>query len=144
MLRKVQVVACNDNGSDAVCSDTQDFCNTQILEPLVGDWDVYYVPTAYPDPYPPTFDPYLNNTAVTSKLGAQSTWAKINHDVYSQFAATGDWMRSSRPDLEAVIDANVRTIIYTGDADYICNYIGVEAMVRTSRVLSSPFLCDLC
>jgi carboxypeptidase C (cathepsin A) len=94
------------------------------------------VPTANPDPYLPTLDPYLNSTAVTSKIGAQSTWAKTNVDIYSQFAATGDWMRSSRPDLEAVIDAGVRTIIYAGDADYIVNYIGVEAMVRTSRVFS--------
>jgi len=53
-------------------------------------------------------------------------------DIYNQFAATGDWMRSSLPNLEAVIDAGVRTVIYDGDADYILNYFGVEAMVRTS------------
>ena len=40
-------------------------------------------------------------------------------------------MRSSSSNLELVINAGVRTVIYDGDADYICNYIGVEAMVRT-------------
>ncbi len=45
-------------------------------------------------------------------------------------------MRSSRPNLETVINAGVHTVIYVGDADYILNYIGVEAMVRTSQVLS--------
>ena len=25
----------------------------------------------------------------------------------------------------------VRTFLYDGDADYICNYMGFEAMVRT-------------
>jgi hypothetical protein len=39
----------------------------------------------------------------------------------SNFAATGDWMRNSRPALESVINAGVRTIVYDGDADFILN-----------------------
>jgi len=69
---------------------------------------------------------------VTFKIGAQSTWQETNRDVYNDFAATGDWMRSSLPDLEAVINAGVRTCIYAGDADFIVNYMGVENMVRPS------------
>jgi carboxypeptidase C (cathepsin A) len=90
------------------------------------------VPTANPDPYPPALDRYLQSSAVTSKIGSQSTWVESNTDIYNQFAATGDWMRSSLPDLELVINSGVRTVIYDGDADFILNYIGVEAMVRTS------------
>ena len=104
--------------------------------PLADNWDVYYVPTANPDPYPPTLEPYLHSAAVTSKIGSQSTWVESNVDVYNQFAATGDWIRSSRPNLEAVINAGVRTVIYDGDADFIVNYMGVEAMVRASRAFS--------
>jgi hypothetical protein len=55
--------------------------------------------------------------------------------VYNKFAFNGDWMRSSRSHLEMVINAGVRTVIYAGDADYICNYIGFEAMVRLSYFL---------
>ena len=93
------------------------------------------MPTANPDPYPPALEPYLNSPAVTSRIGSQSTWFKTNFGVYNQFALTGDWMRSSRSDLEMVINAGVRTVLYDGDADYICNYMGFEAMVRTSRFL---------
>ena len=93
---------------------------------------MYYVPTANPDPYPPTLDPYLQSSAVTSKIGSHGTWVETRLDVYDHFAATGDWMRSSLTDLEAVINSSVHTLIYDGDADYILNYIGVEAMVRTS------------
>jgi carboxypeptidase C (cathepsin A) len=57
-------------------------------------------------------------------------------DVYNQFAASGDWMRSSLPNLETVINSGVRTVIYDGDADFILNYIGVEAMVRASLSFS--------
>jgi len=106
--------------------------------PLADSWDVYYVPTANPDPYPPTLDPYLHSSAVTSKIGSQSTWDMTNDNVYSQFAATGDWMRSSSPNLEMVITSGVRTVVYDGDADFICNYMGVEAMVRESLISSSP------
>ena len=57
-------------------------------------------------------------------------------DVYNQFAASGDWMRSSLPNLETVINSGVRTVIYDGDADFILNYVGVEAMVRASLSFS--------
>jgi len=126
-----QIVACNNGGSNAVCSDALSFCDTHILVPLADNWDVYYVPTANPDPYPPTLEPYLHSAAVTSKIGSQSTWVESNVDIYNQFAATGDWIRSSCPNLEAVINAGVRTVIYDGDADFIVNYMGVEAMVAS-------------
>ena len=44
-------------------------------------------------------------------------------------------MRSSLSNLELVINAGVRTVLYDGDADYICNYMGFEAMVRASYFL---------
>ncbi|KAI0287694.1 serine carboxypeptidase [Russula brevipes] len=120
-----QIRACNNGGSNAVCSAAQSFCNSFILSPLEGVWDVYYVPTARPDPYPPAVDPYLTRQAVTSSIGAQSTWQMTNFLVYNNFAATGDGCK--------VINAGVRTVIYAGDADYIVNYIGVEAMVASLR-----------
>ena len=64
----------------------------------------------------------------------------INYNVYDHFTSTGDWMRSSRPNLETVINSGVRTVLYDGDADYICNYMGFEAMVRAPCFLSPlPF-----
>jgi len=37
-----------------------------------------------------------------------------------------------------VINAGVRTVLYDGDADYICNYMGFEAMVDSLNTLFSP------
>ena len=50
------------------------------------------------------------------KIGAESDWQMSNERIYVNFARTGDWMRNSRPLLESVINAGVRTIIYDGDA----------------------------
>ena len=112
-----------------------------IRKPLSGNWDVYYVPTANLDPYPPVLEPYLHNPAVTSKIGSMVTWLETNFRVYDQFGLTGDLMRSALPALEEVINADVRTVIYAGDADYIVNYKGVEAMVRAHFL--SFFSCPL-
>lgn len=142
-IHKAQINACNNGGNNTVCSGAQDFCNTNVLEPLAGDWDVYYVPTRNPDPYPPALDNYLNSPAVTSKIGSYHTWQETNMDVYNNFAATGDWMRTSRPDLEKVINAGVRTVIYDGDADYIVNFKGIEAMVRAHPPYIFPTLSYL-
>ena len=96
------------------------------------------MPTANPDSYPPDLNTDIHDPAVTSKIGSKSTWIESNFFIFNQFAVTGDWMRTAStacPYLEAVINADVRTVIYAGDADYIVNYMGVEAMVR-ARVLS--------
>ncbi|KAF8887447.1 serine carboxypeptidase [Gymnopilus junonius] len=126
---KTQITSCNNGGSNSVCSKAQSFCNNNILSPLAGNWDVYYVLTQNPDPYPPDLTNYL--ASIAKKAGAESTWQETNDQVYSNFAATGDWMRSSLPDLEKVINAGVRTIVYDGDADFILNFNGVEAMVNS-------------
>ena len=134
MLRvftNAQIIECNKKGgTDSVCSEAQEFCNNNVLGPLGGEWDFYYVPAKDPDPYPPPLDKYLNSPAVTSKIGSHAKWAEYNDDIYNNFAKTGDWMRSSSPDLEKVINAGVRIVLYDGDADYIVNFKGVEAMVR--------------
>jgi carboxypeptidase C (cathepsin A) len=125
---KEQITACNANGSNSVCSKAQSFCNDNILSPLAGNYDVYYILATNPDPYPPDLTSYLQT--IETKIGAESTWQETNNDVYDNFAATGDWMRSSAPDLETVINAGVRVVVYDGDADYILNFNGVEAMVN--------------
>ena len=40
-------------------------------------------------------------------------------------------MHNSRPNLETVIDSGVRTVVFDGDADFILNYPGIEAEVRS-------------
>jgi hypothetical protein len=118
----------------------QDFCNNNILGLLAGNWDIYYVPTESPDPYLPLLDKYLNSQAVTSKIGSHAKWEEGSTDVYDNFTATGDWMRTSLLVIENVINTGVCTIIYDGDADYIGNFKGVEAMVRVQSALAPSLL----
>ncbi|KAI0651568.1 alpha/beta-hydrolase [Trametes meyenii] len=126
---KDQITNCYNGGSNDVCSDAQNFCNRAILSGVLGPYDPYFILSTYPDPYPPNLAPYLTNKLLMQTIGAESTWVMSNNDVYFNFMDAGDWMRNSRPLLETVIDAGVRTLIYDGDADFILNFHGVEAMV---------------
>ncbi|TFY52460.1 hypothetical protein EVJ58_g10006, partial [Rhodofomes roseus] len=126
---KDQITACYNGGSDDTCSTAQYNCNNDILSPLAGDYDVYYILESSPGSYPPDPTDLLNNKTLHAQIGAEATWQETNNEVYYSFSDTGDWMRNSRPDLEYVIDSGVRTIVFDGDADYILNYKGVEAMV---------------
>jgi len=119
------------NGTNTrTCSSAQNSCNNNILSPLIGNFDVYDVRAPSDDPYPPDLTTYLTMSSVTSKIGAEAAWQETNDDVYDNFAQTGDWMHNSAPNLESVINAGIRTIVYDGDADYILNFNGVEAYVN--------------
>ncbi|KAF5314902.1 hypothetical protein D9619_007517 [Psilocybe cf. subviscida] len=131
------IIACNaPNATNAICSSAQNFCNNRILSPLAGNYDVYYVLTEDPDPYPPAITTFLNTVA--TQIGGEVRWTQSSNAVYRNFSLTGDWMKNSSPDLEFVINSGVRTIIYDGDADYILNFNGVEAMVDDLKTIWSP------
>jgi carboxypeptidase C (cathepsin A) len=111
-----QIQSCYSTGSTSTCSKAQSFCNNNILSPLAGNYDVYFILAKNPDAYPPDLSTYLGSSSLKSKIGAESDWQETNDQVYDNFASTGDWMTNSRPHLENVIKAGVRTLIYVGDA----------------------------
>jgi len=39
----------------------------------------------------------------------------------------GDYMNDLSPDVAELLDAGVRVLIYAGDCDFICNYMGNRA-----------------
>ena len=125
-----QIQNCYATGSRSISSGAQGYCNTNVLTTLRGNYDIYYVPSPNPDPYPPDITPYLTNSTIASAIGAQATWTVSDFTTYVRFTLTGDWMQNSSPDLEKVIDSGVRTVIYVGDADFLVNFWGIEAMVR--------------
>ena len=147
LILDAKIQQCYSTNEDEVCSEAQDLCNNGILAAALGPYDPYYILSTDPDPYPPDLTPYLTDTSLMKQIGAESTWVMSSDEVYFNFADSGDWMRNSRPLLESVINAGVRTVIYDGDVvsvpmdvccgrrlsgsvqDYILNYFGVEAMV---------------
>ncbi|KAF7770895.1 hypothetical protein Agabi119p4_6869 [Agaricus bisporus var. burnettii] len=124
---KDQIATCYNNGTDAECSNAQEFCNLNVVGPLAQNINPYYTPNPPTDPYPHDPEAYLNS--MRSSIGAETEWFMMNDSVAMNFAATGDWMRDFSRDVERVINAGVRTLFYNGDADLTICYQGFQLML---------------
>jgi carboxypeptidase D len=118
--------ACDSSGSNSDCSNAQNVCYGDIEGPLsqAADFDVYDIREPSNDPYPPsTYVRYLRSSAVMKAIGAKSTYQECPNAPYQKFSQTGDDSRTFLPQLSSVVASGVQTVIWAGDADWICNYI---------------------
>ncbi|CZR58507.1 related to carboxypeptidase [Phialocephala subalpina] len=114
-------------GSNSACETADNTCYNDIEGPLSGvaDFDVYDIRAPSDDPNPPeTYVTYLQSSAVMSAIGAQSTYAECPDAPYEKFASTGDDARSFLSTLSTVVQSGITTLIWAGDADWICNWFG--------------------
>jgi hypothetical protein len=89
LLTPIQILLCAKTGTNAACSTAQANCNGQVLSPLSGQWDVYYVLDPSTSTYPPDFTTWLNNQR--TKIGAETTWSESSTPVYNNFFSTGSY-----------------------------------------------------
>ena len=84
----------------------------------------------YDDPTPPRyFVDYLNLASSQEALGVNLNYTESNNDVYYAFQKTGDFAYPNfLTDLEMILNNSVRVAMYHGDADYICNWFGGQAV----------------
>ena len=62
-------------------------------------------------------------------LGVSINYTDADEDVYWHFQSTGDFIYPNfLSDLEQILDSGVRVSLYYGDADYICNWFGGQAV----------------
>eukprot|EP01062_Namystynia_karyoxenos_P076378 TRINITY_DN747_c0_g1_i4.p2 TRINITY_DN747_c0_g1~~TRINITY_DN747_c0_g1_i4.p2 ORF type:complete len:461 (+),score=188.05 TRINITY_DN747_c0_g1_i4:31-1383(+) len=122
-----QIHKCNNGGSVSDCGDAQNTCNTAMLEPYqntgLNPYD-FRIKCAVP-PLCYNFsnvDAYLNRADVQKQLGVSGKWQSCNFQVNQQFA--GDWMKNYQTMIPDMLAAGIRVLIYAGDVDFICNWIG--------------------
>ncbi|KAJ0403044.1 hypothetical protein P43SY_009585 [Pythium insidiosum] len=75
---------------------------------------------------------YLNDPKVLELLNVDTkhskAWRECDGQVGSRFIL--DQMRSLAPNVQLLLNAGVRVLIYAGDADLMCNWVGNEAWVK--------------
>lgn len=84
-----------------------------------------------PDPFPERFwRRYLNTPKVQSAVGAFTNYSSYSSTVGAAFGATGDDGRESCTieDIQLLLNQGVHVTLYAGDSDYICSWLGVEAV----------------
>ncbi|KKY21045.1 putative peptidase s10 serine carboxypeptidase [Diplodia seriata] len=133
-----QVAACAaaDRTTDegwTICREATNFCRGEVEEPYYnyGDRGVYDIRHPYDDPTPPDyFADFLNLASTQEALGVNINYTSTNSRyVNAGFQSTGDFVFPDfKADLEWILAQNVRVALQYGDADYICNWLGGEAV----------------
>ncbi|CRG90755.1 hypothetical protein PISL3812_07800 [Talaromyces islandicus] len=119
---------CASSGSDSDCEDASNTCG-EIENSIIqaADFDVYDVREPSDDPYPPaTYSDYLADSSVVKAIGAKSKYQECPNGPYNKFSSTGDNPRSFLSELSSVVQSGIQVLVWAGDADWICNYIGVQ------------------
>ena len=135
------ILDCNERGIDEVCSYADPFCANQVeaIYDIYGGRDEYDMREFEPDPFPYDFYvPYLNSAKVQQAIGAFVNFSEISGTVGGNnpvaiggtFGNTGDDGRvlSCVTDMSKLVADNLTVIMYTGDADYNCNWLGGEVV----------------
>ena len=71
-------------------------------------------------------DVYLNDRRVTTQIGARKPWVGVNTTVWQQLAPI-DFLHSFQGLMPPILDEGIKVLIYAGDQDYICNWLGIQA-----------------
>ncbi|CAG8621317.1 37154_t:CDS:2 [Gigaspora margarita] len=85
----------------------------------------------------PVYTKYLENPFVLESIGVNPTvitkYLEFNEEIYFRFTDSGDLARSTMSQVEFLLDNNVPIMFFTGDADYICNWLGGNEMAESLK-----------
>ncbi|KAF2085724.1 alpha/beta-hydrolase [Saccharata proteae CBS 121410] len=130
-----QTVDCYASGVDEVCSAADNFCYAEVenLYDIYAGRDEYDFRELTPDPFPYDFYvDYLNTPEVQAAIGAYTNFSESNNAVGTAFGSTGDDDREMRTveDVRCLLGQGVAVMMYFGDADYNCNWLGGQAVAK--------------
>lgn len=75
-------------------------------------------------------DQYLNRRDVQEALGVEpSTFEGCANSVFNSFLLTGDSSRPFHYDIADLLEQDLPVLIYAGDKDFICNWVGQEMWI---------------
>lgn len=121
------------NVGKAICAQAGDMCrdNVEGIYENQQVYGVYDIRHPYNDPTPPDYLlDFLNLESTQAALGVDTNYSSYsNTEIYYAFQQTGDFVYPNfLQDLEHILNNSVRVSLIYGDADYICNWFGGEAI----------------
>ncbi|KAI9028847.1 Alpha/Beta hydrolase protein [Phycomyces nitens] len=124
---------CYDDKDAYYCEEATTTCNEIMLVPFMNTGrSVYDVrkeckggPLCYDHMY--AVERYLRKPSVIKAAHSEITNFKTcNSAVNHRFVVNGDWMKPYHASVPRLLDEGIRVLLYAGDADYICNWIGYK------------------
>lgn len=123
-----KIKACYDTDNDNTCVDATSNCNRAMFSNGYAksgrsNYDVRANPPAHQPSYALDF---LQSDKTVNAVGAESQYDDCSSTVYSDFVNGGDWMRPLHKKVPGILD-QIPVLVYAGDADFICNWLGNQA-----------------
>jgi len=118
------------------CVTATDICNLALVEPYsltgMNPYDMRIKCAVPPLCYDfSNVETFLEKPEVQTILGVTGhKWADCNHVVAAAFELTGDWMHNYQQMIPDQLASGIRVLLYAGDQDYICNWLGNQAWVK--------------
>jgi len=124
---------CYARGIDEICGAADNFCYQEVenIYDIYAGRDEYDSRELMPDPFPPEFYvDYLNQENILQAIGAFINYTESSDTVGNAFVTTGDDGRilTTVSDMKLLLDQGVSVTMYTGDADYNCNWFGGQVV----------------
>lgn len=119
---------CNQfDGQNPSCLASMLYCNMKLMKPYqdkgMNPYDMRLKCEQPPLCYDfSEIDAFLNNQEVQSQIGVRTSWESCNFQVNLQFVF--DFMRDYDKLIPELLEDGLRVLIYVGDQDFICNWIG--------------------
>lgn len=116
--------------TNELCEAAQYNCLNLTAPYVSNGYNVYDVRQKMPSSDPPAaYQEYLNNDTVLESIGARVNYTESNPYVQQSFISTGDTIRGGQlDDLAYLLSNGVRVALMYGDADFICNWLGGQAV----------------
>ncbi|KAJ3194890.1 hypothetical protein HK101_001661 [Irineochytrium annulatum] len=131
---KSLIEACGSYDSAFVCAPATMYCQSVLRGPFEKTGLNVYDIRKKCDPSNPLCYPilndietYLNLPETQFELGVDRVFQSCNMDVGLRFQITGDGVRNFQPHVARLLGEGVSVLIYAGDADFACNWMGNQA-----------------
>ncbi|KAG0696239.1 Alpha/Beta hydrolase protein [Suillus ampliporus] len=120
----------NSTSSNKICLDADNYCVNNVFYPAEGYYDTYDLRQNSSALFPPDYHiDYLHKKDVMKKIGAQIKYQECPDAPYELFVKTGDDAKTWLPQLSALANSGMKILIWAGETDIICNWLGVHAAV---------------
>lgn len=116
---------------NSLCSQAEAYCQQYVVGPYsTSGRSVYDISQTSLNPFPDSYYlEYLNQIEVQQAIGAPVNYSQDSLAVFQAFEQTGDYARDGiLEDLVTLLNSGVRVALIYGDRDYICNWLGGEAV----------------
>lgn len=116
--------------ANRLCEAAQYTCNNLTVLAIAEGYFPYDIRQMSPSPDPSAaYQEYLNTASVLESIGARVNYTESNPYVQEGFISTGDTIRGGMiQDLADLLKLGVRVALIYGDADYLCNWLGGQAV----------------